>query len=92
LRYGAGVKGKINQSLAYGLPVVATPQAAEGMFLVDGESVLLASDPRSFADAAIRLYRDEQLWRRLSDQGIEVMKEHFSFDAAKRAMQQVVGQ
>ena len=44
LRFGAGVKGKVNQSLAYGLPVVATTIAAEGMFLQDGQSVLIAND------------------------------------------------
>ena len=31
LRFGAGVKGKINQSMAFGVPVVATSVAVEGM-------------------------------------------------------------
>ena len=31
LRFGAGVKGKINQSMAFGVPVVATSLAVEGM-------------------------------------------------------------
>ena len=92
LRYGAGVKGKVNQSLAHGLPVVATSQAAEGMFLDNGCSVLLADDPRAFAVAVVRLYRDEPLWNRLSVKGIEVMNRHFSFAAAKRALEQVVGE
>jgi hypothetical protein len=46
LRYGAGVKGKVNQSLAHGLPVVATSQASEGMFLRDGESVLVTDESK----------------------------------------------
>jgi GT2 family glycosyltransferase len=91
LRYGAGVKGKVNQSLAHGLPVVATSLAAEGMFLRDGESVLLADDPRAFADAVIRLYADEELWSRLSANGLEVMARHFSFDAARGAVRGLVG-
>ena len=33
LRFGAGVKGKINMSMSAGLPVVATHVAAEGMHL-----------------------------------------------------------
>src|SRR5207253_7675591 len=37
LRFGAGVKGKINQSMAWGVPVVATSVAVEGMELVSGE-------------------------------------------------------
>ena len=36
LRYGAGVKGKVNMAMSYGLPVVATPVAVEGMHLRTG--------------------------------------------------------
>ncbi|MCZ7153651.1 glycosyltransferase family 4 protein, partial [Salmonella enterica] len=36
LRFGAGVKGKINLSMAHGQPVVATSCAVEGMHLRDG--------------------------------------------------------
>lgn len=92
LRYGAGVKGKVNQSLAHGLPVVVTSPAAEGMFLADGETVLLADDAAAFADAVVRLYGDEPLWNRLSNGGIEVMERHFSFAAAKRALEALVGE
>jgi glycosyltransferase involved in cell wall biosynthesis len=60
------------------------------MFLTDGESVLLADDPHAFADAVVRLYREERLWQRLSDNGAQVMEEHFSFGAAKRALERLV--
>lgn len=90
LRFGAGVKGKINQSLARGLPVVATPLAAEGMFLVDGESALIAADTEGFAAATLRLYRDAALWYRLSRGGLAVMQEHFSFEAARKAVTDVL--
>jgi GT2 family glycosyltransferase len=90
LRYGAGVKGKINQSLAHGLPVVATPQAAEGMSLVDGESVLIADTPAAFASAIVRLYEDRALWDRISAGGLGVMERCFSFDAARRAIVEAI--
>ena len=91
LRYGAGVKGKVNQSLAYGLPVVATSQAVEGMFLEDGQSVLIADEPPAFAAAVLRLYRDRELWERLSAGGLAVMEAHFGFAAARRALLDLVG-
>lgn len=91
LRYGAGVKGKINQSLAYGVPVVATSIAVEGMHLVDGESALIADTPEGLAEAVVRLYLDDDLWERLSRAGIEVMERHFSFDAAERALREALG-
>lgn len=90
LRFGAGVKGKIHQSLSYGLPAVATSIAAEGMHLRDGESVLIADSPEIFAKAILRLYRDEGLWRRLSTNGIKVIREHFSANAAMKTLRSVL--
>lgn len=92
LRYGAGVKGKINQSLAYGLPVVATTPAVEGMNLVDRESALIADEAGTFATAIVRLYSDPALWQRLSAAGLAVMEQHFSFAAARRALVDLVGE
>ena len=42
LRYGAGVKGKINMAMSHGVPVVATPIGVEGMRLIHGEDVMVA--------------------------------------------------
>ncbi len=84
LRYGAGVKGKVNQAMAHGQPVVATPAAVEGLNAVDGQDVLVAEDAASFADAVVRLYGDEALWNRLSENGLENVHRHFSREAARR--------
>jgi len=86
LRYGAGVKGKINQSMAYGVPVVATSLAIEGMDLTPGEHVLVADDPAGFADAMITLYESEQLWNRLSAGGIEKMRANYSVEMAREKL------
>lgn len=86
LRYGAGVKGKVNMSMSYGQPVIATPAAIEGMFVESGREVLVADDATTFADAVLRAYHDETLWNQLSEQGLKNVEEHFSFDAARRAL------
>ncbi len=86
LRYGAGVKGKINMSMAHGVPVVATPLAVEGMDLVDGSNVLVGADAAAFADAIVRVHEDEALWRRLSERSIAHTERHFSFAAATTAV------
>lgn len=91
LRYGAGVKGKINQAMASGLPVVATPIAAEGMGLRDGVDVLIADDAERFAEAILRLYRDEALWLTLSEAGLANVEAHFSFAAARSALALALG-
>lgn len=86
LRYGAGVKGKVNQSMSHGLPVVATAASVEGMFLKDGEDVLLGDSPVAFAQAMSRLYSDDALWERLSRNGQDNVRRHFSDDRAREAL------
>ncbi len=90
LRYGAGVKGKVNQAMSHGLPVIATGCAAEGMFLDDGLDVLIADETEAFARQIVRAYNDEALWTRLSAAGLENVQQHFSVDAARQALQQVL--
>jgi glycosyltransferase involved in cell wall biosynthesis len=90
LRYGAGVKGKINHSMSLGLPVVATTPAVEGMHLTAGEEVVVADGPRAFAEAIARVYRDEALWNRVSAAGLENVRRHFSPDAARLANEETL--
>ncbi len=89
LRYGAGVKGKVNQSMAHGQPVVATPCAAEGMQLEDGKDVLLAEDAEAFAAAIVHLYASEQTWTELSRNSRLNVQRHFSLDSARETVRKV---
>jgi GT2 family glycosyltransferase/glycosyltransferase involved in cell wall biosynthesis len=91
LRYGAGVKGKINQAMAYGVPVVATTIAVEGMHLVGGKDVLIADSPVNFADAIVRLHEDRELWQQISREGIVNIERHFSFAAAEKELRKALG-
>jgi hypothetical protein len=69
LRFGAGMKGKVGQSLANGLPVVTTAIGAEGMSLADGEHLLLADNARDFANCVLTLLDDDRLWGDLQVRG-----------------------
>jgi putative sugar O-methyltransferase len=81
LRFGAGLKGKVGTALQAGLPTVASDVAAEGMGLVDGREVLIASDPAAIADAVVRLYQDDDLWRLLAAEGFAFVRREFSIEA-----------
>jgi glycosyltransferase involved in cell wall biosynthesis len=87
LRYGAGVKGKINQSMGFGVPVVATQIAVEGMELTDHEDILIADEPEEFARALVELYESEELWSRLSENSIKMTKAQYSVAAAREKLQ-----
>jgi GT2 family glycosyltransferase len=68
LRYGAGLKGKVTQALAVGLPVVTTPIGAEGIEGAE-ECLLTAEDSEALAAQVVRGYQDDELWRSLSRAG-----------------------
>ena len=86
LRFGAGIKGKINQSMGFGVPVVATSLAVEGMPLINRKDILVADEPEDFAHALIELYESEQLWNRLSENGIKKTRELHSVEAAREKL------
>jgi len=86
LRYGAGMKGKVGEALGRGLPVVTTSIGAEGMGLVNGEHVLVADDPQAFAEAVLRLYRDQALWTRLAAAGRAHVDANYGPGAVARSL------
>ncbi len=91
LRYGAGMKGKIGEALAHGLPVVTTPIGAEGMKLHDGDGgTLVADTPKAFADHVVRLYQDRTLWNHLSEQGRQHIASHFTPECINRQLSAVL--
>ena len=85
LRFGAGTKRKVFQSLMAGTPVVATPVAVEGMDLIHKEHVLVGGDPRSLATNLKRLLLEPALWGDLVERGATHAAEtHGTRDAARR--------
>ena len=83
LRYGSGVKGKINQSMAYGLPCVATPVAVEGMDLDWESEVFVAAEAREFAEAVVEIYENEELWSTLAVNSQAGIERSFSMKVAE---------
>ncbi|WP_041804317.1 glycosyltransferase [Microcystis aeruginosa] len=76
LRFGAGMKGKIGQSLSLGLPTITTKIGAEGMGLIDHQDVLIADTAEEFAQAVIELYDNMELWQKLADNSLETIKRY----------------
>ncbi len=69
LRFGAGVKGKVLESLAAGVPCVMTPVAAEGIGLPPGLAELVASDAPGLAACIERLHGNARDHARLKKEG-----------------------
>lgn len=90
LRFGAGIKGKVNQSMGHGLPVVATSLSIEGMGVEPEQSILIGDDSESFAACIIRLYQDEALWNRISQGGLRNVKQKFSSEVARQSLEKIL--
>jgi glycosyltransferase involved in cell wall biosynthesis len=91
LHFGAGVKGKITQCLAIGLPVVTTTIGAEGLAVKDGESILIADLSEEIAARVVEVYRDSALWERISAAGQAVAAAACSPAAIETQMRRLVG-
>ena len=77
LKYGAGMKGKIGQSLEFGLPIVSTAIGTEGMNLVPEKDALEANNTQDFVEAILRLYQDEKLWDEIANNSLQAISAYF---------------
>jgi glycosyltransferase involved in cell wall biosynthesis len=86
LRFGAGIKGKVGEAMAHGIPVVTTSIGAEGFGLTHGLDVMIADDPESFADAIQQLYSQKELWERVAFNGRLRIEKHFTPDVIAKTI------
>lgn len=78
---GTGIKNKLLEALANGLPCVASTLAIRGTDLTDGTEVLIGDDARGVASATLLLLGDEQLRTRLSEAGRRYVEDHHSWSS-----------
>jgi len=90
LRYGAGLKGKVGQSMSFGVPVVGTSIAFEGFSLIDHQEGIIANDPNSFAQSVVKLFVDSDLWLSISTQAWQVIEQRFSTQAVRQCVQSLL--
>jgi GT2 family glycosyltransferase/SAM-dependent methyltransferase len=78
LRYGAGMKGKIIESLSFGVPVLTTSVGAEGIGIEHGVHALVSDGPDGFADLVTDAYGDAELWGDISAAGRRLFEDRYS--------------
>ena len=88
LRIGAGLKNKLLEALAMGIPVVATPLAAAGIAVEDGASALIRQ-PDEIAEGALQLLADENLRQRLSQQGRQLIESRYTWSGVATAYERL---
>ena len=77
LRLGAGIKIKVLESLASGLPVITTSVGAEGIIAENNRDVLIEDDPISFAKKLNNLIIDKEKREFISYNGKKTIEDNY---------------
>lgn len=90
LRSGGGTRLKILEAMALGTPVVATPKGAEGLDVTPEEDILIGERPGEFADQVVRLLADQELRRRLAENGRRLVEAKYGWQEIGRRFCELV--
>ncbi|MCO6175971.1 glycosyltransferase family 4 protein [Flavobacterium sp. NRK F10] len=75
--YGAGLKGKLLESMLFGLPNVTTEIGAEAMKHSDLWNGCIADDESEFVEKAVELYTNKRLWNQCRQNGFVILRNEF---------------
>lgn len=90
LRFGAGVKLKVLEAMAHGVPLVTTLVGAQGLPGLD-EVVPVSDDPERIAGALVDLLVDDEGWLAVSDAAKRYIGTHFSEGVMTAALRRMLG-
>jgi glycosyltransferase involved in cell wall biosynthesis len=82
LRAGGGMRVKILNALAQGIPIVSTMIGYEGIAVTPGENILVGDTPEEFADAVVQLLDDRELAQRIARNGRRLAEEKYDYRRA----------
>ncbi len=86
---GGGMRVKILDAWAHGLPVVSTSIGAEGIKIKAGGNILIADTPAGFAQAIVRILRDDDLASQLGSSGRKTVQDTYNWRVIYKDWDQV---
>ena len=89
IRIGGGTRLKIYEAMAMEKPVISTTVGAEGLPVRDGKDLMLADDPKAFAEAVVKVLSDSTLATRLGKSAAELVRQNFGWRGVSANMAQV---
>jgi sugar transferase (PEP-CTERM/EpsH1 system associated) len=90
LRLARGTQNKILESMAMGIPVVATSVAAKGVTAIPGSQLLVADEPEQFANAVLRIFESGNLRKSISDSALRQMEEAHSWPRSMQVLDNIL--
>lgn len=89
---GSGTRIKILEAMAAGRPVISTTIGAEGLDVRDGQDILIADTPDSFAAAVSKMFSDSELAGRIAAAGKKLVTDKYTWKNSARIMASVYSQ
>ena len=90
LRLARGTQNKILESMALGIPVVATAVAAKGVGAIPGRHLLVADEPQQFAAEVIRVLENEALRQSLAESACRRVQEAHSWERSMQTLDSIL--
>ena len=81
LRIGGGSRLKILEALAMEKAVISTSVGAEGLKVTDGENIIIADGPESFAGAIIENLKNDEYCRQIGRAGKKLVEIHYRWES-----------
>jgi glycosyltransferase involved in cell wall biosynthesis len=86
---GTGMKNKLLEAMANGLPCVATPLAMQGLEATSGNEVLTGSTPEELGGLVVRLFQESELADRIGAAGRAYVRSHHTWGSVAEAYSRV---
>jgi glycosyltransferase involved in cell wall biosynthesis len=81
MRYGTGVKNKLLEAMALGLPIISYPEAVKGIACTPGKHLLVADDPQEFARLSLDLLHRPGRAEEIGRAARQFVEENFSWES-----------
>ncbi len=89
LRVGGGIKGKILEAMAMGVPVVANKLGASGIEATPGKEIIIAEEPEEFAEKTVELLKEKKLRKKIAGNARKFVEQKYDWQIIVPELSQI---
>lgn len=92
VRIGGGIKQKVLEAMAMGMPVVTTSFSCIGISVRDEEHLLVRDTPEAFADAVVKLLRNQKRRVEIGVAAAKFVRSNYSWEKTVSEFEEIYSQ